>query len=176
MIETARLVLRRWEPRDLEPFAALNADPEVMRYIGAGRPLTRDESDALVGRIEVGFDDLGFGLWCVEPRDPDVPCIGFVGLAVPKFLPEILPAVEIGWRLARGWWGRGLATESALAVRDFAFAPGGADLDEIVSIRHPENLASARVMDKLGMTHDRDTTVAATGAPCAVYRLSRARR
>src|SRR5438309_598744 len=79
-IDTDRLFLRRWEPRDLAPFAALNADPDVMRYIGAGRTLTRDESDAFVARIEAGFDEHGFGLWCVEPRDGSAACIGFTGL------------------------------------------------------------------------------------------------
>jgi RimJ/RimL family protein N-acetyltransferase len=174
VIETERLVLRRWQDRDLEPFAELNADPEVMRYIGTGRPLTRDESDAFVGRIEAGFEEHGFGLWCAEPRDGTTPCIGFTGLAIPAFLPEVMPAVEIGWRLARSWWGKGIATEAAAAVAAYAFDVIG--LDELVSIRHLDNVASGRVMEKIGMTHDRDTVVPASGVKCAVYRLRRRAR
>lgn len=169
-IDTERLVLRRWQERDLEPFAAMNADPEVMRHIGTGRPLTREESDGFVSRIEAGFDEHGFGLWCVEPRDGSASCIGFIGLAVPHFLPEVLPAVEIGWRLARDRWGEGVATEGARAVVDHAFGVLG--LERLVSIRHPDNAASGRVMDKLGMTHDRDTVVPAHGQPCSVYVLT----
>jgi RimJ/RimL family protein N-acetyltransferase len=170
MFETERLILRRWENRDLEPFANLNADPEVMRYIGKGDPLTREESDALVHRIEASFEEHGFGLWCVEPRDEPVSCIGFAGLAIPAFLPEVLPAVEIGWRLARSHWGRGLATEAAIAVVAYAFDDLG--LERLVSIRDPDNDASGRVMEKLGMVHERDTVVPASGVNCSVYVLT----
>ena len=170
MLETERLILRRWENRDLGPFAVMNADPEVLRYIGLGNPLTREESDAFVHRIEAGFEEHGFGLWCVEPRDEAVSCIGFTGLAIPAFLPEVLPAVEIGWRLARSHWGRGLATEAATAVVAYAF--DDLRLERIVSIRDPDNRASGRVMEKLGMVHERDTVVPDTGARCSVYVLT----
>lgn len=170
ILETERLILRRWEDRDREQFAALNADPEVMRYLGPGIPLTREESDGLVDRIEAGFDEHGFGLWCVDPRDDAVSCIGFTGLAIPTFLPEVLPAVEIGWRLARPYWGRGLATEAATAVMHHAFDTVG--LDRVVSIRDLHNDASRRVMEKIGLLHDHDTVVPATGVQCSVYVLT----
>jgi RimJ/RimL family protein N-acetyltransferase len=170
MIETERLVLRPWEERDREPFAALNADPEVMRFLGPGIPLTREESDGLVDRIEAGFQEHGFGLWCVGLRDDPTVCIGFTGLAVPTWLPEILPAVEIGWRLARPRWGRGLATEAAMAAAAYAFDEAG--LDRLVSLRHPENDRSRRVMEKLGLVYERDTVAPASGVPCSIHTLT----
>jgi RimJ/RimL family protein N-acetyltransferase len=170
MIETERLVLRRWEKRDRGPFAALNADPEVMRFLGPGFPLTREESDGLVDRIEAGFEEHGFGLWCVGLRDDPTVCIGFSGLAVPTWLPEILPAVEIGWRLDRAHWGRGLATEGSLAAAAYAFDEAG--LDRLVSMRHPENDRSRRVMEKLGLVYQRDTIAPASGVPCSIHTLT----
>jgi RimJ/RimL family protein N-acetyltransferase len=170
VIETDRLVLRRWTDADREPFAALNADPEVMRYLGAG-PLTRDESDAFVDRIESSFDERGFGLWCVALRDTPNRCLGFTGLAVPSWLPEILPAVEIGWRIARSAWGRGIATEAAVAARAHAFDV--LELDQLVAMRHPDNARSGRVMDKLGFVYDHDTVSPSSGAPCSVFVLTR---
>ena len=169
-LTTDRLILRRWRPEDRAPFAAMNADPEVMRHVGDGSPLTGDESDALVDRIESGFDQHGFGLWAAVERESD-RFVGFVGLAVPTFLPEILPAVEIGWRLARYAWGRGYATEGARAAARFAFEEAG--LDRIVSICHPDNAASLRVMDKLGMEFDRDTVIPLNGVAARVMALDK---
>src|SRR5215472_8376827 len=106
-IRTARLVLRRWRAEDREPFAALNADPIVMQHFPA--TLTREESDAAVDRIEAHFRRHGFGLWAVEI--PSVtPFAGFIGLSVPSFQAHFTPCVEIGWRLAKGYWGLGYAT------------------------------------------------------------------
>jgi RimJ/RimL family protein N-acetyltransferase len=170
ILETERLLLRRWEERDREPFAALNADPEVMRFLGPGVPLTREESAGLVDRIEAGFDEHGFGLWCVGLRDDPTGCIGFTGLAVPTWLPEILPAVEIGWRLARAQWGRGLATEGAIAATTYAFEEVG--LDRLVSMRHPENDRSRRVMEKVGLVYQRDTIAPQSGVPCSIHTLT----
>src|SRR3954447_12729160 len=93
---TDRLVLRRWRPEDLAPFAALCADPEVMRWIGTGRTLRRREAATVLAVFERHWEEHGFGLWAVEA---DGELAGFAGLAVPSFLPAILPAVEVGWRL-----------------------------------------------------------------------------
>jgi hypothetical protein len=94
-LRTPRLLLRQWHDSDLEPFAALNADPEVMRYFTA--PLSREESDAFVDLMEAGFERDGWGLWAVELRATG-DFIGFTGLARPSFDAHFMPAVEIGWR------------------------------------------------------------------------------
>jgi RimJ/RimL family protein N-acetyltransferase len=154
MPQTERLVLRRFRPEDADAFAALNADPEVMRYIGEGSPLTRAASDELLARIAGHWRSHGYGLWCVAERGAPDRCLGFAGLAVPAFLPEVLPAVEVGWRLAREAWGRGYATEAARASIGVAFGPLG--LASVISIVAEGNERSARVAEKLGMRRGRD--------------------
>src|SRR3546814_10494931 len=113
-LATERLLLRPWRDSDLAPFAALNADPEVMAHFPA--TLTASESDGLAQRIRTAMSERGFGWWAAEV--PGVaPFIGFIGLSVPDFGAHFLPpgqrVVEIGWRLARAFWGRGYATEGA---------------------------------------------------------------
>jgi RimJ/RimL family protein N-acetyltransferase len=149
-VETERLLLRRWRPEDAEPFAAINADAEVMRFIGDGRPAGRTASDDLLRRIEDEWETRGHGLWAVQERAAPGTLLGFCGLAVPAFLPQVLPAVEVGWRLARDAWGRGIATEAARAAVADGFARLG--LAEILAIVHPDNARSLRVTEKLGMT------------------------
>jgi ribosomal-protein-alanine N-acetyltransferase len=147
-VVTARLVLRRWRVEDRGPFAALNADPEVMRFFPA--VLSPAESAALAEAIEAHFDAHGFGLWAVEV--PGVAAFaGYVGLNVPTFTAAFTPCVEIGWRLAAAHWGRGYATEAARAVRAHAWTLG---LDEIVSFTTVANARSRAVMARLGMRHD----------------------
>ena len=149
MLETERLLLRRWRSTDLASFAALNADAEVMAHFPA--TLSRAESDAMVGRIEATFESRGFGLWAVEVRD-DAPFIGFVGITPVLAETHFTPAVEVGWRLARPYWGRGYAVEAARAAIGFGFSELG--LREIVSFTVPANVRSRRVMERLGMTYD----------------------
>lgn len=148
-LRTSRLLLRRWRPEDLEAFAAMNADPEVMALFPA--PLDRASSEAMVGRIEAGFAEHGFGLWALEVVSSG-DFIGFTGLSVPGFEAAFTPAVEIGWRLARRAWGQGYATEAAAATLDAAFGPLG--LTEVVSFTSVGNGRSQAVMRRLGMTHD----------------------
>ncbi|WP_340378136.1 GNAT family N-acetyltransferase [Streptomyces sp. SS7] len=169
-LPTERLLLRQWRDTDLDPLAEMEADPEVMRYIGDGSPGTRERSAAALERMRAGWDERGFGLFAAEESETG-ELIGWVGLAVPAFLPEVLPAVEIGWRLRRRSWGRGYATEAARVVLAFAFEEAG--LDRVVSICHVDNLASARVMTKLGMTLDRTTHVPGHGR--RVHVMSRSR-
>jgi RimJ/RimL family protein N-acetyltransferase len=131
------------------PFARLNADPRVMEHSPA--VLSREESDAVADRIEAHFDKHGFGRWSVEI--PDVaPFAGFVGLSIPQFEAHFTPCVEVGWRLAAEFWGRGYATEAARAVLAFGFET--LKLDEIVSFTVPANVRSRRVMERIGMTHN----------------------
>ena len=148
-LRTPRLVLRRWRDADREPFARLNADPEVMRYFR--RPLQQAESDAFVDRIESAFDAHGFGLWAVE-RQADGEFLGFTGLAVQRFEARFTPCVEVGWRLAREAWGHGYATEAGLEALRFGFEEAG--LPEIVSMTSIPNERSRRVMERLGMHRD----------------------
>lgn len=148
-LRTDRLLLRGWRDSDLKPFAALNADPEVMRYFPA--PLTREQSDALAGRASDGLGERGWGLWAVE-RDGDF--LGFTGLAVPGFEAHFTPAVEIGWRFVRSAWGSGYATEAGTAVLRFAFGELG--LDEVVSFTAVGNRRSRAVMERIGMVRDAD--------------------
>ena len=103
ILTTDRLVLRPWRESDLEPFAALNADPAVMEYFA--KPLDRSESDLMVTRIMDHFDSHGFGFWAVEaPKVAEL--VGMIGLAIPRFETHFTPCVEIGWRLARRIGGR----------------------------------------------------------------------
>ena len=148
-IDTARLRLRSWRDDDRPAFAELNADPRVMEYLHA--VLSREESDAIVDRIEAHFELHGFGLWAVECRET-ARFSGFVGLAIPRFEMHFTPCVEVGWRLAHRDWGRGFATEAAIAALSFGFER--LDLDEIVSFTVPGNLRSRRVMERIGMTHE----------------------
>lgn len=148
-LRTERLLLRGWRDADRAPFAAINADPEVVACLPGA--LTREESDAFVDRIEERFTEQGFGLWAVEVVGGE-PFIGYVGLNVPRIEAPFMPAVEIGWRLARSSWGHGYATEAAREVLHFAFE--GAGLDEVVSFTVPANERSQAVMRRLGMTRD----------------------
>jgi len=148
-LRTERLLLRRWRPEDREPFAAMNADPEVMERLPT--LLDRAQSDALAGRADASFDDHGYGLWAVEV--PGVaPFIGFVGLALQTFPAHFTPAVEVGWRLARAHWDHGYATEAARASVADGFTRAG--LDEIVSMTSRGHDRSRHVMEKLGLHCD----------------------
>jgi ribosomal-protein-alanine N-acetyltransferase len=148
-VETERLLLREWREDDLEPFAALNADPVVMEHFP--NTLTRVESDALVGRINAHFADHGYGLWALEVRDTG-EFIGFTGLAWQTYPAHFTPAVEIGWRLQQSAWGHGYASEAARAALAVGFENAG--LAEIVSLTAVTNVRSQRVMQRIGMTHD----------------------
>jgi RimJ/RimL family protein N-acetyltransferase len=113
--------------------------------------LDRAQSDAFANRIEAGFITHGYGLWAVEiPGESEF--IGFVGLALHNFEAPFTPAVEVGWRLARNYWGRGFASEAARAAVNDGF--DRVALSEIVSFTVPDNKRSVRVMQRLGMTHD----------------------
>jgi RimJ/RimL family protein N-acetyltransferase len=170
VLSTDRLLLRRWRQEDLDPYAELCADPAVMRWIGNGRVRTREECAKAISAFERAWDEHGFGLFALELQASG-RLIGFVGLSVPDFLPEILPSVEIGWRLAADQWGKGLATEGARATLAFGF--GQAGLDRIVSIHQVGNDASGRIMEKLGMRLERETVDPSCGRQVRVYEITR---
>lgn len=143
-LTTHRLVLRAWQPQDREPFAALNADPVVMEHFPA--PLTRRQSDAFVDRIEAHFAEHGYGLWAVEE---DGAFAGFTGLSWARGMP-FPDSLEVGWRLARSFWGRGIATEAATA----AVAFGLLRVPTVVSFTALTNHRSWRVMERIGMRRE----------------------
>lgn len=144
--ETERLRLRQWTEADYPPFAEMNADPEVMRFLPA--PLSRTESDAMANRCRILIDERGWGFWAVERRGTGT-FVGLVGLHVPDVALPFSPCVEIGWRLARPHWGKGYATEAARAALQVAFETLG--LGEVVSFTALPNLRSQAVMRRIGM-------------------------
>ncbi|WP_197034608.1 GNAT family N-acetyltransferase [Glycomyces sp. NRRL B-16210] len=165
-LETERLLLRPIEEADAEALAVINADPETMRYIGDGRTRTLAETRVLAGRIAANWAEHGWGTFAAIERATD-ELVGIAVMATPTFLPEILPATEIGWRVRRDRWGRGYAPEAAAAAFGFAF--GAVGLDRVVSCVHAENAASIRVAEKLGMSLERETVVPGHAVPCRVY-------
>ena len=146
-VRTDRLRLREWRQPDREPFAAINADPEVMRFFP--EPLDRTASDALVDRIERRFTEVGYGLWAAEVAST-AEFIGFVGL---NPMPPGTPGAgeeEIGWRLARSAWHQGYATEAATEVLRLARVELG--LPRVWSMTASVNAPSIAVMRRIGMT------------------------
>jgi RimJ/RimL family protein N-acetyltransferase len=148
-MRTGRLLLRRWRSVDLPLFAEMNADPVVMEHLPA--TLSPVESAALIERIEACFVTRGYGLWAVEVPG-ETPFAGFVGLSPVEIAVPFTPAVEVGWRLARAYWGRGIASEAASAAIAFGFERCG--LTEIVSFTAENNVRSRRVMKRIGMHRD----------------------
>jgi RimJ/RimL family protein N-acetyltransferase len=149
-LDTPRLILRRWQEADRVPFAEMNADPVVMHYFEA--PMTRQQSDEAIERYLAAFDRDGFSFFAASLRDTGA-FAGTIGLQIMRDVVPNLPqpAVEIDWRLAQSAQGKGLATEGARTILDFAFNKLG--LNEVVAITALPNQASRRVMEKLGMTH-----------------------
>ena len=147
MITTARLLLRRWTPDDFELFCAMNADAEVMRHFPS--TLTGEQTANGLARVEAHFDRHGWGLFAAEHAGA---FIGYIGLFHVSFTARFTPAVEIGWRLASKYWNQGLASEGARACLSYGWSSLG--LQEIVAFTTPGNLASRRVMHKIGMRRD----------------------
>ncbi|MGW7098824.1 GNAT family N-acetyltransferase [Streptomyces sp. NPDC054838] len=147
-LRTDRLLLRRWRESDLEPWAAMNADPDVRGHLG--ELLTREQSDAAVTLMQAEFDGRGFGWWALETRETGE----FIGRAGLDEVAEDMPftGVDIGWRLTRSAWGQGYATEAALACLAFGFQT--LRLAEVVASTTVNNVRSQAVMRRIGMTRD----------------------
>lgn len=167
-IQTPRLILRRWHDDDLAPMAEINADPQVMRWIGDGSVRDLEQTAEDIERWEEEWDEEGFGLFAVELLASG-ELAGFAGLSIPRFLPEVLPAVEISWRLGQQYWGQGYASEAAHAALEFAVQDRG--LDRVISISSVGNDASENVMRKLGMVPERETTHPVYGLPLHVHTI-----
>ncbi len=175
-LQTERLHLRTWRAEDVEPFAAMNADPRVMEHFPSTQ--SRETSAAAVARWQGRIAERGWGLWAAELRGTG-DFIGFIGLkAAPPNLP-CAPCVEVGWRLAAAHWGHGYATEGAKASVGFGFERLG--LDEIVSFTAVGNRRSRAVMERIGMTCGDPTfdhPAVPVGSPVrehCLYRLNRAK-
>jgi len=171
--ETPRLILRPPAASDIDALDEMDSDPEVMRYIGDGsvRARTKTETAAMVAASARGWDKRGYGWLAVASPESD-EFLGWVSLGVPEFLPEVLPAVEIGWRFLRKHWGRGYATEAARPLLHYGLTDCG--IERILSIRHMDNIASQRVMEKLGLRFDHETVVPKVEQPVAVHAITRA--
>lgn len=148
ILETERLVIRRWTKDDREPFANMNADKRVCQFLP--KTLSREESDSFVDRIERHCDDFGYGLFAVELKQTST-FIGFVGLVNVPFETHFTPALEMGWRISADHWNKGFATEAARAILDYG--QNLLKLKNIVSFTVPHNIPSRRVMEKIGLTH-----------------------
>lgn len=166
VLSTDRLVLRLWTEEDIERLTEIFAEPRVW-WFPSKRGWRRDETQAFLERRLTEWRQQGWGHWAVEH---DGVLIGFTGFALPTFLPEVMPVPEIGWRFHPAWWGHGFATEAASAALAYGFIHLG--FPEVVSIYEPENAASGRVMERVGMALDRDTVHPELGIPLRVYRLA----
>ncbi len=164
-------MLRRWRESDIGPMAAINADPEVMRWIGAGATRDPEQTRSGIEAIEREWNASGYGLFAIEVTATG-EFAGFTGMTVPYFLPEVMPAVEIAWRLGRSFWGQGIATEASAAALGFGLIDRG--LDRIIAVVQVGNEASERIMTKLGMRLERQTRDPATGRALHVYEITRA--
>lgn len=153
-LRSSRLLLRHWCPEDREPFASMNADPQVMEYFPA--TLSSDQSDLFAETIQLGLEERDYGFWaiqiCDDAQGDEGPFIGFVALSVPIWDAAFTPCVEIGWRLSRPHWGFGYATEAATQVLEYGF--NVLRLSEVVSFTSILNSRSMAVMQRLGMTRD----------------------
>ena len=151
---------------DLDAYAEMCGDPEVMRYLGDGYPLTRAESWRNMALVLGHWQLRGFGLWAVEER-----ATGLLAGRVGCWQPEGWPGLEIGWTLRREFWGRGYATEAAQTVLADGFSrPGNSRL---ISLIHPENERSIAVALRLGMRREQETRN--HGPPCSIYGIERTR-
>ena len=167
IVETDNLRLRRWREDDLDAFARITADPEVMRYMLRG-PLSREEAWARIERFERQRKERGLGHWAVEERDGGA-LLGGIGLSHHEDWPEDPHNVEVGWLLDRAAWGRGLATEGALASLRYGFQD--LRLERIISIAHSDNRASRRVMEKAGLVFSGEREW--RGGPVVWYAIGR---
>ena len=165
-LETDRLILRMFREDDFEPYAKICADPDVMRYLGEGKPLARSEAWRQLAMILGHWRLRGYGLWAVEERATG-HLIGRIG----HFNPEGWPGFELGWVLGRPYWGRGYATEGARRALDYAFTELGRD--RVISLIYPANAASIRVAERIGETLEGRTSL--FGHEALVYSIHRPR-
>ena len=163
-LETDRLKLRMWRESDLDDYAALSADPQVMRYIGPGNVLSRADAWRSIAFFMGHWQMRGYGHWAVESKETGrmIGRIGFLN-------PEGWPGFEIGWTLARHAWGKGYAIEGARAALRYAFTT--LDKPHVISLIHPDNAASIRLAERLG--ERREGTARVSDIDVLVYGIDR---
>ncbi|MFJ9346478.1 GNAT family N-acetyltransferase [Streptomyces sp. NPDC101237] len=167
-IHTPRLLLRRWTADDLPFMADINADPQVMRWVDDGSVYDLARTAEAIEEWEEEWDEEGFGLFAVELLGSG-ELAGFTGLSVPHFLPQVLPAVAISWRLGAQFWGQGYASEAAHASLEFALQDRG--LDRVISVSRVGDSASDNVIRKLGMVPELETTDPVHGYALQVHAI-----
>lgn len=168
-LETNRLVLRPFIDDDLGPLVALQAEESFWWY-PLRRGMNEEETAGFLAKLIALAGHPDRPVFHAVTERSSGSLTGWAGLSVPEFLPEILPAIEVGWRLGADHRGKGYATEAAAATIDWGFHALG--LEEIVSIYEPENVPSGRVMDRLGFGPGAATTEPVRGHPLLVRRLS----
>lgn len=172
-IKTARLLLRQWKQEDFQPFSEMSLDERVMEFFPS--PLDAKESEAVASTCQALIKERGWGFWAVELNE-NKKFIGFIGLHIPTADLPFSPCVEVGWRLAHPYWGKGYATEGAKATLRFGFSALG--LKEIVAFTSVLNKKSINVMLKSGMERPEEFNHPDIPSnhrlyPHVVYRLSR---
>jgi RimJ/RimL family protein N-acetyltransferase len=160
MIETERLYLRAWRDGDREPFHAMGNDPRVMEFLGD--PQTPEQVDAAMARQNDAIARLGHGFWALEQKSNGA-FMGFCGIKIGPDGTPIANQIEIGWRLAHAFWGKGFAREAAEASLDWGWA--NLDVPEIAAITTVKNYRSRTLMERLGMTYSPDGDFDHPGVP-----------
>jgi RimJ/RimL family protein N-acetyltransferase len=163
-LQTDRLTLRLFRESDLDDYAAMCADPEVMRYLGEGKTFSRAEAWRSMAAVMGHWHFRGYGLWAVEERVSG-ELVGRVGC----WFPEGWPDFEVGWMLRRQSWGQGYATEAARVCLEYAFRR--LQRDRVISLIQPGNAASIRVAERLG--ERQEGTAEVMGRDCLVYAIRR---
>jgi len=150
LFTSPRLGFRLWQDSDLPSFSAMNADKETMRYFE--KPLSKEESKKMMERMNNLYEDRGYCYFAVESLE-NREFIGMIGLGWKTFEADFTPSVDIGWRLDKRFWNQGIASEGAIRVIEYAKKKG---IKEVFSIASKANLASIRVMGKIGLNYLRD--------------------
>lgn len=168
--ETKRLRLRPPTADDFESLSPLQQDAEMMRYMSDGHVFTPEETRSWLTLNAELRNETGFSVWAADLK-PELTFVGWLGITAPRWFPELMPTPEIGWFIDRTYWGQGLATEGALAAVEFAFEK--LEIERLIGIYNPENLASRRVMEKIGMTFWKELPHPRYGFPLRIYEITR---
>jgi RimJ/RimL family protein N-acetyltransferase len=163
-IQTDRLLLRSFRETDIDEYAEMCADPEVMRYLSKGQPICRDEAWRQMAMIIGHWKFREFGLWAAEYKET-----GELAGRIGCWQPEGWPGLEVGWTLRQKFWGKSLAFEGAKASLKYAFEKLNAD--RVISIIHPENVRSIKLAERLGEHFDKVAEL--KGSVVHIYAIDR---